>query len=166
MFDRLKSFIDDLTSAGQKRGFDADDYRVAAAALLIHMANADGHVAPQEQRRLRKILQERFELDPSAARELMRRAEQSEREAIDLYQFTSVLKRALDEPGRLAVVELLWDVAYADGHADELEENTVWRVAELLGVAARDRMMLKAKAERGGAEPMPNNPWEDDGSGI
>ncbi|MFO1134330.1 MAG: TerB family tellurite resistance protein [Rhodoblastus sp.] len=166
MFDRLKSFIDDLTSAGQKRGFDADDYRVAAAALLIHMANADGHVAPQEQRRLRKILQERFELDPSAARELMRRAEQSEREAIDLYQFTSVLKRALDEPGRLAVVELLWDVAYADGHADELEENTVWRVAELLGVAARDRMMLKRKAERGGAEPMPNNPWEDDGSGI
>ncbi len=166
MFDRLKSFIDDLTSAGQKRGFDADDYRVAAAALLIHMADADGHVAPQEQRRLRKILQERFELDPSAARELMRRAEQSEREAIDLYQFTSVLKRALDEPGRLAVVELLWDVAYADGHADELEENTVWRVAELLGVAARDRMMLKRKAERGGAEPMPNNPWEDDGSGI
>ena len=166
MFDRLKSFIDDLTSAGQKRGFDADDYRVAAAALLIHMANADGQVAPQEQRRLRKILQERFELDPSAARELMRRAEQSEREAIDLYQFTSVLKRALDEPGRLAVVELLWDVAYADGHADELEENTVWRVAELLGVAARDRMMLKRKAERGGAEPMPNNPWEDDGSGI
>jgi len=166
MFDRLKSFIDDLTGAGQERGFDADDYRVAAAALLIHMANADGHVAPQEQRRLRKILQERFELDPSAARELMRRAEESEREAIDLYQFTSVLKRALDEPSRLAVVELLWDVAYADGHADEIEENTVWRVAELLGVAARDRMMLKRKAEKGGAEKMPENPWEDEGSGI
>lgn len=166
MFDRLKSFIDDLTGAGQKDGFDADDYRVAAAALLIHMANADGHVAPGEQRRLRKIVRERFELDPAAARELMRRAEKSEREAVDLYQFTSVLKRALDERGRLAVVELLWDVAYADGHADEIEENTVWRVAELLGVAARDRMMLKRKAERTGAEPPPQNPWEDEGSGI
>ena len=68
MFDRLKSFFDDLTGAGQERGFAPDDYRVAAAALLIHMANADGHVAPQEQRRLRKILEERFELDPAAAR--------------------------------------------------------------------------------------------------
>ena len=166
MLSRLKNFFDDLTGSAQKRGFDPDDYRVAAVALLVHMANADGHVAPEEQRRLRKIITERFELDPSAARELMRRAEKSEREAIDLYQFTSVLKRTLDEAGRLAVVELLWDVAYADGHADELEENTVWRVAELLGVSARDRMLLKRKAERAGAEPMPDNPWEDEGSGI
>ncbi len=166
MLSRLKSFFDELTGGGQTEAFAPDDYRIAAAAVLVHMANADGHVAPQEQRRLRRILAERFELDASAARDLMRRAEQSEREAIDLYQFTSVLKRSLDEPGRRAVVELLWEVAYADGRADEIEENTVWRVAELLGVAARDRMLLKRKAERGGAEPMPDNPWDDEGSGI
>ncbi|MCB1534306.1 MAG: TerB family tellurite resistance protein [Rhodoblastus sp.] len=166
MLSRLKSFFDELTGSAPKSGFDPDDYRVAAAALLVHMANADGHVAPQEQRRLRKIISERFELEPAEARQLMRRAEESEREAIDLYQFTSVLKRTLDEPGRLAVVELLWDVAYADGHADELEENTVWRVAELLGVSTRDRMLLKRKAEREGAEPISGNPWEDEGSGI
>ncbi|HMN70424.1 MAG TPA: TerB family tellurite resistance protein [Rhodoblastus sp.] len=166
MLGRLKDFFDELTGASPKQGFAPDDYRVAAAALLVHMANADGHVAPQEQRRLRRILEARFELDAGAARELMRRAEESEREAIDLYQFTSVLKRALDEPGRLAVVELLWDVAFADGHADELEENTVWRVAELLGVSGRDRMRLKRKAEKAGVEPMPENPWDDEGSGI
>ena len=123
MLSRLKSFFDELTGSAPKSGFDPDDYRVAAAALLVHMANADGHVAPQEQRRLRKIIAERFELEPGEARQLMRRAEESEREAIDLYQFTSVLKRALDEPGRLAVVELLWDVAYADGSAAEIEEH-------------------------------------------
>ena len=166
MLDRLKSFFDDLTGSGQRRGFAPDDYRVAAAALLVHMANADGHVAPQEQRRLHKILEERFELASGDARELLRRAEESEREAIDLYQFTSVLKRTLDEPGRLAVVELLWDVAFADGKADELEENTVWRVAELLGVSSRDRMILKRKAEKEGPEQMPANPWENDGSGV
>ena len=166
MLDRLKSFFDDLTGSGQRRGFAPDDYRVAAAALLVHMANADGHVAPEEQRRLQKILEERFELASGDARELLRRAEESEREAIDLYQFTSVLKRTLDEPGRLAVVELLWDVAFADGKADELEENTVWRVAELLGVSSRDRMILKRKAEKEGPEQMPANPWENDGSGA
>lgn len=166
MFGRLKEFLDEMTGAGPKQAFAPDDYRVAAAALLVHMANADGHVAPEEQRRLRRIVTERFELDAAEARELLRRAEESEREAIDLYQFTSVLKRALDEPGRLAVVELLWDVAYADGKADELEENTVWRIAELLGVSSRDRMLLKRKAEKAGAEPAPGNPWDDGGSGI
>ncbi|MFT4098212.1 MAG: TerB family tellurite resistance protein [Rhodoblastus sp.] len=166
MLGKLKDLFEELTGAGPKEGLADDDYRVAAAALLVHMANADGHIAPQEQLRLRKIVKERFELDAGEARELLRRAEESEREAIDLYQFTSVLKRALDEPGRLAVVELLWDIAFADGKADELEENTVWRIAELLGVSSRDRMLLKHKAEKAGAEPLPNNPWDNEGSGI
>ena len=163
---KLKSFFDDLRGSGPKRDFAPDDYRIAAAALLVHMAMADGHVAPQEQRRLRRIVEQRFELEPAAARRLIRRAEESEREAVDLFQFTSVLKRTLDEPGRVAVVELLWYMSYADGAADELEENIVWRIAELLGVSTRDRMELKRKSQAAGAEGLPENPWDDAGGGI
>ena len=161
MLSNLRAFFDEMWGTGPTREFAPDDYRIAAAALLVHMAHADGHVAPQEQVRLRRIVEERFELDSGAARRLIERAEESEREAIDLYQFTSILKRALDKRGRLAVVELLWDMAYADGNADEIEENIVWRVAELLGVSARDRMLLKQKAGREGAEALPDNPWSD-----
>ena len=57
---------------------------------------------------------------------------------MDFYQFTSVLKRALDDDGRQKIVEMLWDIAYADGAPDEFEENTIWRIAELLGVSTRD----------------------------
>lgn len=166
MLSTLKTFFDDLRGATPSAEFAPDDYRIAAAALLVHMAHADGHVAPQEQKRLRRLVQERFELDAGAARRLIERAEASEQEAVDLFQFTSALKRALDEQGRLAVVELLWNMAYADGNADEIEENIVWRVAELLGVSARDRMLLKQKAGREGGEPMPDNPWADEGGGI
>lgn len=164
MWNELKSFFDDLTGAGApRREFAGDDYRVAAAALLVNMANADGQVAPQEQVRLQKIMEQRFELAPDAARRLISRAEESEREAVDLWQFTTVLKRSLDDEGRLAVVELLWDMAYADGTADELEENIIWRVAELLGVSTRDRMNLKRKAQTQGAESLPANPWSPEG---
>ena len=166
MLSSLRNFFDDLRGAGPRREFAPGDYRVAAAALQVHMAHADGHVAPQEQARLRKIVRERFELDAGAARRLIDRAEVSEREAVDLFQFTNVLKRALDGQGRLAVVELLWDMAYADGAADEIEENIIWRVAELLGVSTRDRMNLKHKAADEGPEPMPVNPWADEGGGI
>ena len=66
-------------------------------------------------------------------------------EAIDLYQFTSVLKRALDDAERVTMIESLWEMVFADGVVHEMEDNVVWRVAELLGVDTRDRMLLKQR---------------------
>lgn len=58
MLDSLKAIFDDLLGAGPPPAFAPDDYRIAAAALLVNMAHADGHVAPQEQARLRRLVQE------------------------------------------------------------------------------------------------------------
>jgi uncharacterized tellurite resistance protein B-like protein len=71
--------------------------------------------------------------------------EQSDREAVDFYHFTSVLKHTLDDDGRRKIVEMLWDIAFADGLVDEVEENTIWRIAELLGVSTRDRVLLRQR---------------------
>ena len=124
MFDALKNFLAEVGGAGPapERSFDEADYRLAAAALLIHVANADGHVDDAERVRLQAIVEDRFALDHDTARRLIAAAEESEREAVDLYHFTATLKRALDEAGRHQVVELLWDMAYADGQVHELEE--------------------------------------------
>jgi uncharacterized tellurite resistance protein B-like protein len=77
--------------------------------------------------------------------ELIATAEQSDREAVDFYHFTSVLKRALDDDGCQKIVEMLWDIAFADGVAGEFEENTIWRIAELLGVSTRDRVLARQR---------------------
>ena len=67
---------------------------------------------------------------------------------------------ALDENGRRAIIEMMWKSAFADGHVDELEENIVWRIAELLGISSRDRIMLRRRVA---AEPQgdaqPPGPW-------
>jgi uncharacterized tellurite resistance protein B-like protein len=168
MFDALKNFLAEIGGTGPapERSFDEADYRLAAAALLIHVANADGHVDQAERLRLQAIVEERFALDADTARRLIAAAEESEREAVDLYHFTATLKRTLDEAGRRQVVELMWDMAYADGEAHELEENIVWRVAELLGVPARERMQLKHRAEATGGEVagVEPGPWSAAGS--
>ena len=101
-----------------------------------------------ERRRLMAIIEEQFGLDPKAAAELIATAEQSDREAVDLPPFFLCPERALDDDGRQKIVEMLWDIAYADGVADEFEENTIWRIAELLGVSTRDRVLLPS-ARRG-----------------
>ncbi len=149
MFDAIRNLFDEMRGGAPAREFAADDYRIAAAALLVHLGHADGELDAAERRYLQRIAQESFGLDPQAARRLVAHAEQAERQSIDLYQFTSVLKRALDEDGRRTIVELLWQMAYSDGDAHEFEENLVWRVAELLGVSSSDRLALRRRIRDG-----------------
>jgi uncharacterized tellurite resistance protein B-like protein len=80
-------------------------------------------------------------------RELFEDSADRERDAVDLYRFTSVLCRELDQDGRKRVVEMLWEVVLADGQVDEFESNLVWRVAELIGVSTRDRVTLRKQVE-------------------
>ena len=170
MFDLLKKFIADTTARTDTEGFAENDYRLATAALLIHVANVDGKIDPPERQRLRQIIHDRFDLDESATTRLIERAEQEDKEAVDFFHFTNVLKRTLDDDGRHKIIEMMWDVVFADGEVTEFEENVVWRIAELLGVSTRDRVMLRQKVAQephpdAPAEPTPEGPWSS-GSGT
>src|SRR3981081_333743 len=146
MFDALKKFIAEVAGAEEPaRSFGEEDYRLAAVALLIHVANVDGQTDLAERRRLKTIIAERFGLDAKEGAELIAIGEQSDREAVYFSHFTSVLKRTLDDDGCQKIVEMLWDIAFADGVVDEFEENTIWRIAELLGVSTRDRVLLRQR---------------------
>lgn len=167
MFDLLRKFLTDTTSRPEgEGGFADDDYRLAAAALLIHVARVDGRIDPAESARLREIIEDRFGLDDAATERLIARAEQSDTEAVDFFHFTSVLKRTLDDAGRQRIIEMMWDVVFADGEITEFEDNVVFRVAELLGVSTRDRVLLRQKVAEephgdvaGSEAPPPDGPW-------
>jgi uncharacterized tellurite resistance protein B-like protein len=145
LFERVAG---DESRAGNLR---EEELPLAAAALLVHGAVIDGQVDTKERRKLKAILQTRLDLGSDDARRLLGEAEVREHEAVDLYRFTSVLCRGLDQDGRKRIVEMLWEVVMADGVVHEFEANLVWRAAELLGVSTRDRVLLrKAVASRGG----------------
>lgn len=149
MFERIIAFLKDIPAgeADRKPG-GADDPRVAAAALMYHVMDADGVRQDAEWERMKQLLSESYELDGEALDRLVVAGGEADDEAVDLYAFTSVLKRHLDAGQRVEFIGLMWEVAYADGELHELEDNTLWRVAELLGVDSRDRVLerLKAKA--------------------
>jgi uncharacterized tellurite resistance protein B-like protein len=145
MLDGLRQFIADIVSptAHPDRAFDDTGYRLAATALLIHVISLDGEPSAVEKRKLHGLLESRFGLDPGTADQLIASATLVEGEAVDLYHFTSVIMRSVNEEGRLRIVEMMWELAYADGRASEFEDNVVWRAADLLGVSSRDRIDLK-----------------------
>ncbi|MCC2111471.1 MAG: TerB family tellurite resistance protein [Hyphomicrobiales bacterium] len=148
MFDALKQFVEDLVG-GQRaqRHFDETDHRLAAVALLVHAMQIDGTIDEAEKAMLAELVRERYGLEAREAATLVAEAEQKNAEAVDLYSFTSVLKRALDDEGRQRVVKMLWQIVYADGNVHEFEDNLVWRVAELIGVSSRDRIRIRKEVE-------------------
>jgi uncharacterized tellurite resistance protein B-like protein len=151
MFETFRNFISDFVE-GEKHPsqFAEDDYRLAATALLVHAAAIDGEMLPSERDKLHAVIKQRFELDDKSADELIKKATAAEQESVDLYHFTHLLNRTLDEPGRSRIIEMMWEIVYADGHRDELEDNLLWRAADLLGVSARERIELRRRV--GGEE--------------
>jgi len=146
MLTALKHFIQEVTfGESSKIKFAEDDTRLAAAALLFHLVDVDGVIEESESAKLKEILQKHYELSEEETKVLIKAAKERDSEAVDLYGFTSVLKRKTDETERLAIVEMMWEIVYADGHVHEFEDNTIWRVAELLGISTRDRMLLRKK---------------------
>jgi uncharacterized tellurite resistance protein B-like protein len=145
MLDGLRQFIADVVSphARDDRAFDDKGYRLAATALLIHVISLDGEPTTTEKRKLHSLIESSFELDRGTADRLIASAMLVEGEAVDLYHFTSVIMRQLNEAGRRRIVEMMWELVYADGQVTEFEDNVVWRAADLLGVSARDRIDLK-----------------------
>ena len=153
MFDSLRRFLSEVSEGGkQPRHFEQDDYRLAAAALLINAAAIDGNVSAIEESKLHALIKRRFGLEDADTDELVAAATEAEHDAIDLYRFTRVINRALDEDGRRRVVEMMWEMVHADGHVTEFERNLIWRAADLLGMHRNtlSRKMSEYRLKRNG----------------
>ncbi len=148
LWTNFKKLVERVTGDEPPTGnFREEELRLAAAALLVRAAVIDGQADPEERRKLKAVLQTRFDLDGDEVGRLLGEAEVREHEAVDIYRFTRVLCRELDQDGRKRIVEMLWEVVMADGVVDEFESNLVWRAAELLGVSTRDRVLLRKMVE-------------------
>jgi uncharacterized tellurite resistance protein B-like protein len=153
MFEAFRQFIAEFSDGNRHPNEFADnDYRLAAAALLVHAAAIDGDLSQPERDKLHAVIKERFALDDATTDALVRQATEAEHEAVDLYHFTSLLNRSLNEAGRARIVEMMWEIVYADGERDELEDNLIWRAADLLGVSQQERIELRRRVG-GEAEP-------------
>jgi uncharacterized tellurite resistance protein B-like protein len=143
MLDGLRQFIADVVAPHRTPAFDETGYRLAATALLIHVISLDGEPSEREKRKLHSLIEIHLGLDPGSADKLIASATLVEGEAVDLYHFTSVIMREVNEAGRLKIVDMMWELVYADGAVTEFEDNVVWRAADLLAVSSRDRIELK-----------------------
>lgn len=121
------------------------DERLALAALLVEAARADGDYAPEEKAQIGRILAARFGLDAAGAARLRAEGEAAQAQAADVVRFTRAVKDTVAYEDRLAVIEALWEVIYADG-AREMHESALMRkLCGLLHLADQDCGMARQR---------------------
>jgi len=146
MLTKLQHFFE------QYLGKDSEDaiplerrLQMASAALMVEMLHVDEQVTADEDKKLRQLLQQRFNLESSEIESLIDLAHNEKHDATDYYQFTSLLNTHYSQQQKIDLVEDLWQLAYADRELDKYEEHLLRRLAELLHVPHQDFIRTKHK---------------------
>lgn len=148
MIDQFKNFFDQFLGSDNGTS-DGQEHRLhlATAALLIEMTRVDEHIKPAEQAALVAGIRRIFGLGKDETDELIRLAEQEVQDATCYHAFTSLINKGFSRQQKIRVVEMLWEIAYADQELDMYEEHLVRKLSELLYVSHGDFIAAKLRVK-------------------
>jgi len=138
MLDRLKQLFQPDAAAAPPGPHSFDALQLAAAALMVEAATLDSRFDADERDRIGQLVQDRFALSPEEASELVAEAEKAAAESVAFQGFTNAIKNGFDHAERVQLIEMLWEVVYADGELHDYEASLLRRVTGLLYVSDRE----------------------------
>ena len=154
MINRLKSLLSSGL-ATREQVADFGDRQLALAVLLVEAAYIDGTFDDIEHLKIAELAKQSFDLNETEIADLIEAAVAKHQEAVDLVRFTRVIKDAFAPEERVEVIEMLWEVVYADGRVDDFEASLMRRLGGLLYVSDHDRgaaqKRVAARLATGGA---------------
>lgn len=127
--------------AGEPR----EELQLALTALLVEAAYSDDHFEEAERAVIAQLVARRFKLSQPEARALLSAGEAAASHATELFRFTRVVNERLSPEQRVELVEMMWEVAYADGVLDQYEDSLLRRVGGLIYVPDRERGMARQR---------------------
>lgn len=144
MIDRMLDFL-----TGRKApalSSQPDELELAVAALLIEAARMDDQFDAAERGTIERVLTERFDLVPDQLHALMEAAEAAVRQSTQFFPFTRQIVQRISHEDRAHILEMMWEVAYADGVLDPQEDALLRRIAGLIHVSDRERGLARQRA--------------------
>lgn len=147
MLEDLSQTLRSLISGAKEAAEIADPDKLPVAAVLVHVAHADGRLPNDERARLNEILATRFGLDERATRKLVAAAEIHDAEIGDLAELVTGLRRSFERPARMQLLASLWDLALSDGELHEFEEGLILRCAAWLGFSEGEARACRERVD-------------------
>ncbi|MBP2299422.1 TerB family tellurite resistance protein [Azospirillum picis] len=135
MLNRIRSLFagDDDAEPGE------DALQAAAAALMVEAARTDNSISEAERERILAVARRHFNLSEDEAQDLLSAAVFDTEGASPYHRYVSVILDRCPPERRIWIIEMLWEVAYADGVLNDLEASLLRRIGGLLHVSDVER---------------------------
>lgn len=135
MFEGIKAFLERKPEAPAAKASDKFDAKyVAAAALMVEAARLDSDFDQAERDTMTRLAKEHFDLTGDGAKALIEVAERRQKETYSDWLFTETIKEAFTEVERIEILEMIWEVTYADGLLDQFEASLMDHIAEMIRI--------------------------------
>ena len=141
LFDQILK----LLTAPEPKPNSRTDLQLAVAVLLVEAARMDDQFDAAERETIERLLGARFEMSEQATRDLLDRADAMARQSSQIHPFTRLAVERMTPEERIRLIEMLWEVAYADGVLDPEEDVLLRRVAGLVYVSDADRIAARQR---------------------
>jgi len=145
MLNAIKSFFESNMLQDESKGSTEHSLKLATAALMIEMMRMDDHIHDDEELAMISLVQDKFQLTDEETNEIISLAKLELENSTDYFQFTSLINDQFSYAEKIHIIELLWQLAYADGALDKDEEYLVRKISELLYVSHSDFISTKLK---------------------
>jgi uncharacterized tellurite resistance protein B-like protein len=151
MIDAVRKLFAKDDSPGKETRAGVDPIHLAACALLLDIAYADGEFSAPERKHLEGVLARHFGLSTEDGQRLLAIADEERRNAVDYFRFTSVLQRSYDLGQKMVLAEVMWGLVLADGKIAEREHYLTRKISNLLDLEPTYLLSAKAKAAEAAA---------------
>ncbi len=133
MLETIRQFFSRSASdAGAGGSPVGSDVQVAACALLLELAHADGEFSPEERQHIEDALGRHFGLEPAATAELIALAGAERERSIDHFRFTRLINQQYDLGQKMVLAEVMWGLILSDGRIADHEAYLVRKLGNLL----------------------------------
>lgn len=151
MLSKISRFIERhlQTAGGVSDTINDHQKRLATAALLVEVAQADHLFSQAENQKLHHILIEKFSLQDVEVNELMEMAKTESDHSTSIYQFTQIINTHCTAEDKFRLIKAMWEIAYTDGSLDKYEDHTIRKVADLIYVPHSDFIRAKSLVKAG-----------------
>ena len=149
MLDRLTALFDKKNPRSIENHdiHTPDEFHLAAAVLLVYAATSDDEFDEKENSQIEWLCENKFKLTSDEAHTLMEAAAREVDESVQLLRFTRTIKDGFSYEERINLIEMLWEVVYADQFVHANEAQLMRRIAGLIYVDDRDSGVARSRVK-------------------
>ena len=150
MLKFFKKYIEDKNETGNDSAIkdNNEKIKVAVCALLLEVAYCDDEFSDDEKIKIIKTIQNRFDLNESEAKELIDTAERERDQSLDLWHYTNLINKNYSNDEKVELIEMLWEIIYADNVLDQHEDYIIHTLTKLLKIQHKQLIDAKLKAKK------------------